>query len=343
MNAVIGNKRCLLLTDRTDRLYFSGADVAEGLLIVSDGEKTYFTDSRYIAAAKETFKDSDVYVNLLTESAVREYFAAKKFRTVGFDYDKTTLREFNNYKRFAKKSADCSAFIGKMRAVKTDTERERIKKACEITEKCFYDSLKYLKEGVTETEYREKLVALYKKNGAERESFDTIVAFGAGSAEPHHVSGEAALKKNSVVLVDTGVFYYGYASDFTRTLFFGTPDEKFTDAYNAVYKANEIAEANIKVGTPCKAADGFARDYFLSLNLSEYFTHSLGHGLGLEIHETPYLSPKSESVLLENNVFTVEPGLYFYGEFGIRIEDTVAIENGKLVRYFKDDKKLIIL
>ena len=343
MKAVIGDKRCLLLTDRIDRLYFSGKDVAEGLLIVTDGGKTYFTDSRYYYAAKNAFTDGGVDVKLLTESAVREFFKENKFKTVYLNFEKTTVREFERYKSFGKKVKDCFSYISSLRAVKTDVERERIKKACAITEKCFYDSLKYLKEGVTEKEYREKLVSLFIKSGAEKESFDTIVAFGAGSAVPHHVSGDTALKKDCVVLVDTGVFFGGYASDFTRTLFFGTPPENFVKAYNAVLKANEIAEENIKAGTLACSADGFARDYFNKIGYGGRFTHSLGHGLGLEIHESPYLSQKSDSVLSENNVFTVEPGLYFDGEFGIRIEDTVAIENGKLVRYFTDDKKLIIL
>ena len=343
MSAVIGNKRCFLLTDRTDRLYFSGLDVAEGALIVSDKEKVYFTDSRYFFAVKEKFADSGVDVRLLNDGVLRGFFKTGGYKFIGLNYAKTTLKEYGEYRSFSGKIFDCSEIIDELRSVKTETEKENVKKACEITQKAFYESLVFIKEGITEKEYREKLVSLYIKYGAENESFDTIVAFGAGSSVPHHETGETKLQKNSVILVDTGCVYKGYRSDFTRTLYFGSPDEKFSNAYNAVLTANAAAEKNIKAGDDVKAADNYARGYLKSVGLDKYFTHSLGHGVGLEIHEYPYLSPKRKGILKENNVFTIEPAVYFDGEFGIRIEDTVAIENGKVVRYFTDDKKLIVI
>lgn len=343
MSAKIGNNKCLLLTDRIDRLYFSGTDIAEGALVVSDIEKTYFTDSRYFFAAKRKLADSDVSVRLLTDGALRKFFLLSGYSYVGLNYAKTTLKEYGEFKAFKKKIFDCSAFIDGLRSVKTESELLYIKKACEITEKAFYESLSFIKEGITEKKYREKLVSLYIKYGAENESFDTIVAFGAGSAVPHHETGDIKLKKDSVVLIDTGCVYKGYRSDFTRTLYFGTPTEKFLKAYDAVFTANAVAEEKITAGEDVKKADGFAREYLTSLGYGENFTHSLGHGVGLEIHEYPYLSPKRKGELKENNVFTIEPAVYFDGEFGIRIEDTVAIENGKTARCFTDDKKLIII
>lgn len=343
MGSVIGNKRCFLLTDRVDRLYFSGADVAEGVLIVSDKEKVYFTDSRYLYAVKEKFENTCVKVRTFKAGALSGFFKGRDYDSIGLNYLKTTLKEYEEFKSFGLKISDCSEEIGKLRSLKTENERACIKKACEITEKAFYESLSYLKEGITEKKFRDKLVSLFVKCGAEKESFDTIVAFGKNSAIPHHETGDAKLKKDSVVLVDTGCVYNGYASDFTRTLFFGKPSEKFLEVYDAVLTANIIAEEKITAGVNVKAADGFARKYLTEKGLGKYFTHSLGHGVGLEIHEYPYLSRKGRGTLKENNVFTVEPGVYFDGEFGIRIEDTVAIENKKTVRYFTDDKKLIIV
>ena len=339
----IGKKRCFLLTDRTDRLYFSRVDIAEGALIVSDAEKIYFTDARYFSALKEKLSGSDTNARLLDDGALANFFKESDFSYIGLNYAKTTLKEYGEFKALRKKIFDCSAYIDELRSVKTETEREYIKKACEITQKAFYESLQFIKEGITEKEYREKLVSLYIKYGAEKESFDTIVAFGTGSAVPHHETGSTKLVKNAVVLIDTGCVYKGYCSYFTRTLFFGTPSEKFVRSYDAVYNANIIAEEKITAGTDVKAADGFSRDYLKACGLDKFFTHSLGHGVGLNIHEYPYLSPKRKGELKENNVFTVEPAVYFDGEFGIRIEDTVAIENGKTVRYFTDDKKLIII
>ena len=343
MCAVIGSKRCFLLTDRTDRLYFSGADVAEGALVVSDNEKVYFTDARYFFAVKEKFNGTAIDARLLRGDALSDFFKESDYSHIGLNYAKTTLKDYGFYKNFGKNIFDCAEKIDELRSVKSDTERKYIKTACEITEKAFYESLPFLKAGVTEKEYREKLVSLYLKYGAEREGFDTIVAFGENSAVPHHETGDVKLKENSVVLIDTGCVYKGYTSDFTRTLYFGKPTDKFVKVYEAVLKANIIAEENIKAGDDVKKADGYAREYLKTNGLDKFFTHSLGHGVGLEIHEYPALSQKGTGRLKESNVFTVEPGVYFDGEFGIRIEDTVAIENGKVVRYFTDDKKLIII
>ena len=145
------------------------------------------------------------------------------------------------------------------------------------------------------------------------------------------------------MLIDTGCTVNGYRSDITRTAFFGTPDEKFLRAYDAVLSANLKAEKEIYGGISGKDADKIARDLLTERGYGEYFTHSLGHGVGLEIHEFPYLSPRSEGVLKENSVFTVEPGVYFDGEFGIRIEDTCVMRDGKAVRLFSDGKTLRVI
>jgi Xaa-Pro aminopeptidase len=132
-------------------------------------------------------------------------------------------------------------------------------------------------------------------------------------------------------------------SDITRTVFFGEPDQEFIDRYRAVLYANVIAEQKIVAGVTAKEADAFARDYLKEEGLAEYFTHSLGHGVGYEIHEFPTLSKRCEEKLKENMVFTVEPGVYFDGQYGIRIEDTVVMKNGRVSRLFSDDKSLYIV
>ena len=179
--------------------------------------------------------------------------------------------------------------------------------------------------------------------GAEDTAFDTIVAFGKNSAVPHHETGEAALVKNQVVLIDTGAKVNGYCSDITRTAFFGEPDDEFLNVYDAVLNANLKAESEICAGITSKAADKIARDKLKSRGYGEYFTHSLGHGVGLEIHEKPYLSPRSDETLSENAVFTVEPGVYIEGKFGIRIEDTCLMSGGRAVRLFSDGKELTVI
>jgi Xaa-Pro aminopeptidase len=202
--------------------------------------------------------------------------------------------------------------------------------------------LEEVKEGVTELELKEKLLTFYGELGAQGESFDTIVAFGKNSAVPHHQTGVTVLERGMPILIDTGCLVDGYASDFTRTVYFGKPTKEFISAYNAVKQANEYAIENIKDGTYTDQADGYARAVLKKYGLEEYFTHSLGHGLGLEIHEYPTLSIKRKDRLENKMLFTIEPGVYFDGKFGIRIEDTVLLD-GKAERLYTDKKDLIIL
>lgn len=334
----------LLLTDKLYRRYFSGIDMAEGFLLVSD-KTYYFADARYFFALKEKLSGSEVvpvlYDGLKSIDAVLKENGIKK---IGLDYDHTTLTEFEGYKSFGTGFYDASATIKKLRSVKSDEEIALMKKACEITEKSFHIAIKELKEGMTEKQFADRLRELYLSFGAEGESFDTIVAFGDGSAVPHHETGDTVLKKESVVLVDTGCFYQGYASDYTRTVYFGNnPDPEFVRCYNAVKRANDTAEETITDGFYTDDADNIARNVLKEENIDKYFTHSLGHGLGLEIHEFPALSFKKRDMLKNGMAFTIEPGVYFDGRFGIRIEDTVMLKDGKLVRLFTDSKDLCVI
>lgn len=343
MDCSIGKNACLILTDEVDRLYFSGEAVAEGVLIVSDKEKAYFTDMRYFEAAEKKFLRKGVNVYRLNEGAIKAYIEENRFKSVGLNYDKVTVKNFAEYKKLKVRLFDCESVVSSARSVKTEQEIENVRRACEITQKAFYKSLSFLKEGVTEKEFRDKLVSLFIKFGAEKESFDTIVAFGEGSSVPHYETGDVKLKRNSVVLIDTGCVVNGYCSDYTRTLYFGEPDEEFLNVYKAVKTANEYTENKITEGMPLKQADAYAREILRKSGYGENFTHSLGHGVGLQIHEQPYLSQKSDGAFSEGNVFTIEPGAYFYGKFGVRIEDTLVIKNGKAQRLFTDDKDLIII
>ena len=201
------------------------------------------------------------------------------------------------------------------------------------------EAFSHLYEGMTERELKKFVEDRMSALGGEGAAFDTIVAFGKNAAVPHHETGDAQLIANQAVLIDTGAKVNGYCSDITRTAFFGEPDDEFLKAYNAVLDANVKAEEEIYVGLSGKAADKIVRDVLTARGYGEYFTHSLGHGVGLEIHESPYLSPKSDEILDNGTVFTVEPGVYIDGRFGIRIEDTCIMENGRAKRLFTDDKK----
>lgn len=332
-----------LLTDRATRRYFSGVDLAEGILLVGENN-IYFADRRYYLLLCDKLKGTDVKtVPFESLADVKRVLEENKTEKLLVDYSVTTVEEYEKYKGLGLPIENAKPILDEMRAVKSEDELAKIKKACEIIEQAFYKTLPKIREGVTETEIRAALESECSLLGAEGQSFETIVAFGENTAVPHHETGETKLRKNEPVLIDAGVFYKGYASDFTRTVFYGTPSDEFKRVYNAVLSANELAEEKIVAGMTAKDADGIAREELKIKGYGDKFTHSLGHGVGLEIHEFPYISKKCDYVLRDGNVFTVEPGAYLDYKFGVRIEDTVFIGGGKVKRFFTDEKKLVIL
>lgn len=332
-----------LITDRLTRKYLAGFDLAEGVLIL--GEKpAYFTDARYFYAAKDKIAPAGAEPILYTGTDVLKNYVEKNgIKTLYIDYDRTTVSECERYKTFGAEIKNCSEELMQLRMIKSEEELACVKKACEIIQKAYHNAIKLAKTGVTEKEIADKIRSEIIRLGGEGESFETIVAFGANAAIPHHETGETKLTENTAILVDTGALFNGYCSDLTRMAFFGTPDEEFKNAYDAVLTANLTAFDKIVGGMSGKNADAIARDVLKQRGYGEYFTHSLGHGVGLEIHERPNVSPKSRDNLDENAVFTVEPGVYLNGKFGIRIEDTATIKNGKAERLFTDSKELFVI
>ena len=342
-NLPCNENQAYLVTDRLMRKYLSGVDVEEGYLLYH-GKFTCFSDARYFSAARVKLEKVGVNAVLfLGLESIKDYLDKNGITELFVDFDSTTVTEYNLLKDFGISISDSSSVLNKIRAIKSDAEITSIKKACEIAQKAYHTAIKEVKKGITEKWLKDKLESLMLSYGAEGTSFETIVAFGANAAVPHHQTGDTVLKDNMVVLVDMGCKIDGYCSDITRTAFFGIPDKKFIDCYNAVLDANVTAEEEITLGTLTNVADNYAREVLRKKSLDKYFTHSLGHGVGLLIHEYPTLSSKRSDKLINGMVFTIEPGVYIDGEFGIRIEDTVLLNNGKVERLFDDDKKLLIL
>ncbi len=337
------DNQAYLFTDEINRFYFTKLKSTAGHLLITNKEKYLFIDSRYYSYAKEflngkvnvvLFKGMDEFNEALKEMNINEIFV---------DYSVMTVNEYKKYLSFGLNVLDCSEKLFLLKSVKTDEELETIKKSCDIAYEAFTKTLPFIKVGVTENYVKEVLEDNMRKLGASGTSFDTIVAFGKNSAVPHHETSDTVLENNQCILMDFGCKYKEYCSDITRTMFIGKPSEKFLKAYNDVLTSNVMAEEQIYAGISGVEADKIARDYLDENGYKGLFTHSLGHGVGLYIHEFPTLSPKSNSELLDNMVFTVEPGIYIDGEFGIRIEDSMCLKNGKVLRFFNDDKKLIIL
>ena len=339
----IVKKSAYLIKDRLIRKYLTGIDIAEGYLVV-DEEMAFFTDMRYYSAVEGALKGLGIKPQVLNGlDDIYTYLKSKKVKRLFIDFERTTVSEFIEYSEMNFKLYDCAKTLNDFRQIKSDKEIESIKRACEITQKAVNFGIDNIKQGITEkqlaTLIEDKMIEL----GADGTSFESIVAFSCNSAVPHHQTSDKVLEKGMVVLIDMGARKDGYSADITRTVYFGEPDKKFIDCYQAVLTANQTAIESIRVNDSLKDCDAYARNVLKEHGLAEYFTHSLGHGVGLEIHEEPRLSKKANGVIKNGMAFTIEPGVYFDGEFGIRIEDTVILKDDKVLRLFDDDKALKII
>lgn len=341
---MINDKEVYLITDEKQRLYYTGYQSTDGYLVLSNGFSFFVIDNRYFHAAQKLLSKKGVKVVLGSDyGALVGIMEETSSKTLGIDYTKTSLKDYQTFLSMGYELKDVSDEIKEAMKVKTPDDLKKIAKACKIAETALKQILPLIKEGIKERELAAELEYRMKKLGASGTSFETIVAFGKNSAVPHHVTGETVLKKDMAVLIDFGCVYKGYCSDMTRTFFYGKPTDKFKRAYEATLKAHLTAAENIRGGTECQKADAFSRNVLKEYGMDKYFTHSLGHGIGVYIHEAPAVSPRGTGTLEENMVFSIEPGVYFNDEFGIRIEDSVTISGGKVKSFMSFTKKLVVL
>lgn len=324
--------------------YLTGIDPENGCAIVDETGTTLYTDMRYMEAAEKLLKGSEVTPVLYKQDELLKRLAI--YKSVGISFNETAHIEYLALEKAGVKLENIDAQLSEAMSVKNDWEKENIAKACEIAEDAFLALLPEIKEGMTETEIAALLEYNMRKRGAQGLSFATIVAFGAHAAVPHHETGNAKLKFGDEILIDFGCKVNGYCSDITRTFLFG--DDKnhaeFKKAYNAVLTAHNLVKEQLKSGMTGVEADAIARNYLTQAGYGKLFTHSLGHGIGLNVHEQPSVSPKGANILKDGMVFSDEPGVYAAGEYGIRIEDTVTLNNGKVESFMsKTDRNLIIL
>ena len=336
----------LIVTD-IGRLYFTGFKSSLGYLAVSKDKATLFLDGRYHLAANQSVKNckveliSDISSQLncfLKNCKVKKVLLEKELTLNEFDYFSKLLSEFS-----VVPSDELCDFIDDLRAVKSDFEIECIKKAQSIAEEALNKTLPMIKPGVSEKEIAAFLEYQMNLLGSERQSFETIVVAGQKSAMPHGVPDDNKIKNGDFVTIDFGAVYKGYHSDMTRTFAVGFCADKMKDVYNTVLEANLAAEKAVIKGAKCCDIDKAARDVINDAGYGKYFTHSTGHSLGLQIHEIPSLSPKSEQVLSVGNVVTDEPGIYIDGEFGVRIEDMLLVTENGVLNLTNYPKKLVIL
>ena len=313
--------------------------VDDGFLVIIGDKRLLLTDGRYIEHAKlKASANSYLQSELSLEKALNE----NGVKRVGLVYKNTSAKLLSRLINGGFEVYDAESEYQEFSSIKTASQLQKIKKACEITETAFFKTLPFIKTGVTELEVSAVHEYNFKMLGGQV-GFETIVAFSSGGSVPHYKTSDKKLEPNTPILMDFGCSYQGYLSDMTRTFYYGAPTDKFLSVYGSVKTAWHKAYSEIKSGMTCTQADSIARSYLKSCGLDKYFTHSLGHGIGVKIHEFPTLSPKSSTVLNNGMVFSIEPGVYLENEFGVRIEDTVVLQNGRCVSLMTSDKEPIIL
>ncbi|MCD8206055.1 MAG: aminopeptidase P family protein [Clostridia bacterium] len=333
------------LTEQEDlRRYLTGFEAEFGYVLTDKSGTTLYTDTRYTEAAGKFFSGSDIKVELFERGATA-YSLLEGYKSVAIPVGMTLAPVYNELKKRGFEIVDSTKAIVDAMSQKSDDEIERISKACDIADRAIEKLYGYVKEGMTETEVAAMLEYYMRSMGASGTSFDTICAFGPNGSMPHYETGIRKLKFGDVVLIDYGCKYKGYCSDSTRTFLFGDDGKKddFKKAYGVVLDAQLLAIDSIRPGMTGREADAVAREHLKKHGLDTYFTHSLGHGLGLNIHEAPRLSPGSDDVLREGMVFSDEPGVYFPDGFGIRIEDTLVLRGGGPEKLTHSDKKLLTI
>ena len=337
----------LLLTSRYSRQYGAEYDIAEGVAIVTKAGCRYFTDSRYIEAAQAGLKGFEVLeVNRENSYSKRlnDAIAAFGVTSLGYEEAYLTVEEFRDYEeKLQAKLVPMNKKISGFRSVKEEWELDLMRKAQDITDQAFAEVCTRIHAGMTEKALCAELIYCLYKNGSEGLAFDPIVVSGPNTSLPHGVPGDRVIQPGDFVTMDFGAMYQGYCADMTRTVAVGFVTEEMRKVYDTVYAAQMAGIAASKAGVTGKKIDGAARQVIADAGYGDYFGHSYGHSLGLEIHENPGCRPGSEVPMEAGMICSAEPGIYLPGKFGVRIEDVVIFRVEGCEDITHSPKNLIIL
>ena len=339
----------ILLTGEANRFYGSGFHSAgtDGVALVTRKRAYYFTDSRYTEAAGRCLVGAELreigrgrgYAALIEEVVGKE-----QLRRVGFEDAYMTVQDHERYR----KALSCdlvpaTQLLWDLRMVKDDEEMEAMVAAQRIAERALGDILEEIRPGVTEKEIAARLQYLMLHYGASDMSFDPIVVSGPNGSLPHGVPSERVIQRGEFVTMDFGCIYHGYCSDMTRTVAVGFATEEMQKVYHTVLAAQEAGIRAAKAGVTGREVDGAARAVITAAGYGDYFGHSFGHGVGVEIHEAPNASPVNDKPLPAGAVISAEPGIYLPGRLGVRIEDVILLTEDGCLDITKAPKELLIL
>jgi len=329
---VQNNIDAILVTQPENRRYLSGFDGSAVYLLITEKKAILATDFRYTEQASNQAPEFEI---IMIKGKVSEWFPALVRDTVikklGFEADDIS---YSAYKQYSDTLAEVeivpvTGMVENLRAVKEPAEIEYIEKAVAISDAAYNKVSGEIKAGMTEKQVAWEMEKSLRENGSEAVPFEIIVASGPNAALPHHRPTERVISPGETVVIDMGAKYRGYASDLSRTICVGEPDDTFLKIYKIVLDAQEAAESIIRKGMTGHQADNAAREVIEKAGYGDLFGHSLGHGVGLAEHELPHLSPNADGTLEDGMVYTVEPGIYLSGWGGVRIEDMAVMENGK--------------
>lgn len=335
----------MLITSPYNRRYMTNFTGSAGVVLISADKAQFITDFRYVEQASKQCLGFEIVKHTGTipeEVAIQ----AKKLgiQKLGFEADDLTFSTYREYENeLESELIPVSGLIEKLRLIKTDAEIKILKVAADIADAAYKHILDFIRPGKTELEVSNELEFFMRKAGATSSSFDIIVASGHRSALPHGVASDKVIETGDFVTLDYGAYYNGYVSDITRTVAVGEPDAKLKEIYEIVLEAQLKGMAGIKPGMTGKEADALTRDYISEKGYGDYFGHSTGHGIGLEVHEGPSLSFRSDTILEPGMIVTVEPGIYIPGLGGVRIEDDTVITKDHNEALTHSTKELIIL
>ena len=337
----------MLLTSEANCYYATGF-MGEGIALVTRRGSWYFTDSRYTEAADKAIGNAAVIREVSREkpfsALINEALAETGAEKAGFEEQRMTVAEHAVYsEKLHCTLTPASALMTELRGSKDEEELSCMTAAQRIAEGALEQILKEIRPGMTEKEIAARLNYLMVSAGAEKTSFDTIVASGPNGSMPHAVPGMRKVREGDFITMDFGCVYKGYCSDMTRTVALGRPSDEMRNIYDIVLQAQLAGIAAAKAGVTGAAIDGAARKVIQDAGYGAYFGHSFGHSLGIDIHEAPNAAPGNDKPMPDGAVVSAEPGIYLPGKFGVRIEDVMILRPDGAQVITKAPKALLVL
>lgn len=339
----------MLLTGEANRFYASGfhSTGTDGVALVTKDRAYYFTDARYIEAAMRQVQGAEIqlvgrgrgYAALIGEAVEKH-----AIRSMGFEESYMTVADWEIYRsKLSCELVPASPLLRALRCVKDDEEFSALVGAQRIAEKAFKDILNEIRVGSTEKEIAARLQYLMLHYGAENMSFDPIVVAGPNGSVPHGVPGERPIRAGEFLTMDFGCIYHGYCSDMTRTVAVGYATGEMQLIYQTVLQAQAAGISRARAGVTGHDVDEAARSVIADAGYGENFSHSFGHGVGVEIHEGPNAAPSMQEALPAGAVISAEPGIYLPGKLGVRIEDVIMLREHDCLNLTRAPKELMIL